>query len=201
MTKQVINVGTSVNDRTGDSIRSAFQKVNTNFTELYTALGLNSDGTLNIGAFKFTGSVMTTTDSSAIVIDQATTVTSNLTVNGDIVAGEQIVFGTAKLRVTNDGAIYVNDLLAATPGGSPTWSSITGKPTFATVATSGAYADLSGKPTDINQFTDTGNLLGNLVVSVGSTPPVSPTTGKLWYDTISGRMYIYYSGAWVDANP
>jgi hypothetical protein len=200
MTKQVINVGTSVNDRTGDSIRSAFQKVNTNFTELYTALGLNSDGTLNIGAFKFTGSVMTTTDSSAVVIDQATTVTSNLTVNGDIVAGEQIVFGTAKLRVTNDGAIYVNDLLAATPGGSPTWSSITGKPTFSTVATSGAYADLSGRPTDISQFTDTGNLLSTLV-SVGSTAPVSPATGSLCYDTISGRMYIYYSGAWVDANP
>jgi hypothetical protein len=28
-----------------------------------------------------------------------------------------------------------------------TWSSITGAPTFAAVATSGAYADLSGKPT------------------------------------------------------
>lgn len=30
---------------------------------------------------------------------------------------------------------------------SPTWASITGKPTFATVATSGAYSDLSGLPT------------------------------------------------------
>jgi hypothetical protein len=29
---------------------------------------------------------------------------------------------------------------------TPAWSSITGKPTFATVATSGSYADLSGKP-------------------------------------------------------
>lgn len=29
----------------------------------------------------------------------------------------------------------------------PTWGEITSKPTFATVATSGAYADLSGKPT------------------------------------------------------
>jgi hypothetical protein len=200
MAKQNINVGTAANDKKGDSLRAAFVKVNANFSELYTALGLDSGG-LNLGAFTFVGNTLSTSDSTAIVIDQPTTVTSNLTVNGDIVAGDQIVFGTAKLRITNDGAIYVNDLLAATPGGSPTWSSITGKPTFATVATSGAYADLSGKPTDINQFTDTGNLLGNLVVSVGSTPPVSPTTGKLWYDTISGRMYIYYSGAWVDANP
>ena len=199
MAKQNINVGTAANDKKGDSLRAAFVKVNANFAELYTALGLDSGG-LNLGAFTFVGNTLSTSDSTAIVIDQATTVTSNLTVNGDIVAGDQIVFGTAKLRITNDGAIYVNDLLAATPGGSPTWSSITGKPTFATVATSGAYADLSGKPTDINQFTDTGNLLAS-AVTISATAPVSPVSGTLWYDTISGRMYIYYSGAWVDANP
>ncbi len=198
MTKQTINVGTTANDKQGDSLRAAFQKVNSNFTELYEALGLSDTG--QDTALTFSGSTISTDDSSAIIIDQAATVTSNLTVNGDIIAGDQIVFGTAKLRITNDGAIYVNDLLAATPGGSPTWSSITGKPTFATVATSGAYADLSGKPTDISDFTDTGNLLEALV-SVGSTAPASPATGKLWYDTVSGRMYIYYSGAWVDANP
>jgi len=35
MAKQVINVGTSANDGTGDKIRVAFQKSNANFTELY----------------------------------------------------------------------------------------------------------------------------------------------------------------------
>ena len=201
MAKQNINVGTAANDKKGDSLRAAFQKVNNNFTELYTALGLAADANLNLGAFEFAGSVMTTTDSTGIILDQATTVTSNLTVNGDIVAGDKIVFGTAKLRITNDGAIYVNDLLAATPGGSPTWSSITGKPTFATVATSGAYADLSGRPTDLNQFTDTTGILSSTLVYIGTTPPAGPVNGRLWYDTVSGRMYIYYSGAWVDANP
>ena len=43
MAKQVINVGTTANDKKGDSLRAAFQKVNTNFTELYTALGINAD--------------------------------------------------------------------------------------------------------------------------------------------------------------
>lgn len=85
MTKQSINVGTAANDRKGDSLRAAFQKVNANFTELYTALGLDAGG-LNIGAFEFAGSVMSTTDSTAIVIDQATTITSNLSVGGDIAA-------------------------------------------------------------------------------------------------------------------
>jgi len=38
MTKQIINVGTDPNDRSGDSLRTAFQKVNANFTELYIGI-------------------------------------------------------------------------------------------------------------------------------------------------------------------
>jgi hypothetical protein len=83
MAKQIINVGTTANDRRGDSLRAAFQKVNANFTELYTTLGLDV-APLNLGAFEFTGSTLSTTDSSSITIDQATTVTSNLTVGGDL---------------------------------------------------------------------------------------------------------------------
>jgi hypothetical protein len=35
MAKQTINVGSSVNTRTGDTLRAAFTKANNNFTELY----------------------------------------------------------------------------------------------------------------------------------------------------------------------
>jgi len=99
MAKQNINVGTTANDKKGDSLRAAFQKVNANFTELYTALGLNSDGTLNLGAFEFAGSTLSTTDSTAIVIDQAVTVSSDLTVDGDIVASNiKRVTSTAGLK-------------------------------------------------------------------------------------------------------
>jgi len=84
MAKQNINVGTAANDKKGDSLRAAFQKVNANFTELYTELGLVVDANLNLGAFEFAGSTLSTTDSTAIVIDQAVTVSSNLTVGGDV---------------------------------------------------------------------------------------------------------------------
>ena len=84
MAKLTVNIGSSANDRTGDNLRTAFNKINENFDELYTALGLD-DASLNLGAFEFTGSVMTTTDSSAITIDQAVTVSSDLTVGGDVV--------------------------------------------------------------------------------------------------------------------
>lgn len=37
MAQQTINIGTTANDGTGDSIRSSFDKCNDNFNELYTA--------------------------------------------------------------------------------------------------------------------------------------------------------------------
>ena len=84
MAKLTVNIGQSANDRQGDNLRTAFDKINQNFDELYTTLGLD-DNSLNLGAFEFTGSTMTTTDSSAITIDQAVTVSSDLTVGGDVV--------------------------------------------------------------------------------------------------------------------
>ena len=35
MAKLTVNIGTSANDRTGDTLRGAFEKINSNFTELY----------------------------------------------------------------------------------------------------------------------------------------------------------------------
>jgi len=32
-------------------------------------------------------------------------------------------------------------------------------------------------------------------------PPVPASTTTLWYDTVSGRTYVYFDGAWIDASP
>ena len=39
MTRQLINTGTLPNDGQGDSLRDAGTKLNSNFNEVYTALG------------------------------------------------------------------------------------------------------------------------------------------------------------------
>lgn len=123
MTKQVINVGATANDKQGDSLRAAFQKVNANFTELYTALGLNSDGTLNLGAFEFIGSTMSTTDSSSITIDQATTITSNLTVSGDILPANNLssTLGSPTNKFhslyVGTGSVYIGDAVLSLEAG------------------------------------------------------------------------------------
>lgn len=47
MTKQVINIGTTANDGTGDPLRIAFDRTNDNFNELYNALG-NSQNPIDL---------------------------------------------------------------------------------------------------------------------------------------------------------
>lgn len=39
MARQIINIGDTANDRKGDSLRTAFSKVNANFNELYSSGG------------------------------------------------------------------------------------------------------------------------------------------------------------------
>jgi len=38
MTQKIVNVGQTPNDRSADSIRTAFTKINANFTELYNEI-------------------------------------------------------------------------------------------------------------------------------------------------------------------
>jgi hypothetical protein len=49
MAQQSINIGTTANDGTGDPIRTAFDKTNQNFTELYGVLGANGIANAVIG--------------------------------------------------------------------------------------------------------------------------------------------------------
>jgi hypothetical protein len=56
MSKQAINIGTIANDGTGDPLRTAFNKTNLNFNEIYNALGdgtsvtniVNNDGQIEL---------------------------------------------------------------------------------------------------------------------------------------------------------
>ena len=141
MTKQAINVGTTANDQKGDSLRAAFQKVNANFTELYEAVGLAATG--QDTALTFLGSTLSTDDSSSIVIDRATTVTSNLSVGGDIlpqtalggdlgsstlpwrslyVSQSTIYLGGVSVGVDANGNLTVNGSSVGTTSIGDTWN-------------------------------------------------------------------------------
>ena len=64
MAKTVINVGSAVNDGTGDPLRTAMQSTNSNFNELYSLLGngsalaISGDATLSAGALTIANSAV-----------------------------------------------------------------------------------------------------------------------------------------------
>jgi hypothetical protein len=113
MTIQYINTGTSPNAGNGDSLRVAFSKVNSNFSELY--------GASSVGFPSQTGH-----------------------------AGQFLT----------------------TDGGTLSWAEVNG--------TSG---------------------LSTATVIVSNIAPGNPVLGELWYDDVSGRLYVWYDTFWVDASP
>jgi hypothetical protein len=34
-------------------------------------------------------------------------------------------------------------------------------------------------------------------MTVSATAPVSPSNGNLWFDTVTSRVYVYYSSEWI----
>ena len=63
MAKQVVNLGTSANKGDGDPLRTAFTKVNSNFTELYSSLASQAGSITS----DVTGSVFG--DDSTLLVD------------------------------------------------------------------------------------------------------------------------------------
>lgn len=70
----------------------------------------------------------------------------------------------------------LNVALGGTFGGTVT----VGTPTDGSHATTKTYVD---------------DAVGGLVVS--DTAPVSPSNGDLWFDTVTSRVYVYYSSVWI----
>ena len=88
MAQQTINIGATANDGTGDQLRTAFDKVNDNFVEIYTELGGTS-----LSNVKISGNTISTDDTNGnltldpngtgtIILANATTASSTLTVTG-----------------------------------------------------------------------------------------------------------------------
>ena len=95
MTQQVINIGAAANDGTGDPLRTSFNKINSNFTELYSkgAAGSNLDISENeIAATNSNGNIELVPNGSGhvvvvddtFVINSSNTPASNFGATGDI---------------------------------------------------------------------------------------------------------------------
>ena len=217
MAKQTINTGTSANSRNGDSIRSAFNKVNANFTELYdtlvsitTSAQVNADWDATSGMAQILNKPFI--PDSQVHSDWNAVAGLAQILNKPTIPAAQIQSDWAQTNNTSTDFIknkpsipsisglatetYVDSAVSSLVDSAPetlntlselaaalnddtsfattlttlvgtkvstsdlTWTNVTGKPTFALVAStnsynslddtpalfSGAYADLSGKP-------------------------------------------------------
>lgn len=108
MTQQVINIGSSANDGTGDPLRQAFDKINDNFSELYArgAAGSNFDLSDNdIEAINSNGGINLIPNGTGKVVveDDSVTVAISKTIANSVgSAGD-----TAGMVAWNSSFIYV----------------------------------------------------------------------------------------------
>ncbi len=128
MARQNINIGSSANDGTGDPLRTAFDKINDNFVELYgtdndiNTLDANLDvntfaittgvtngditvtpngtGSIKLGAVKFVGTTMSSDDSTQITIAENIQTTGTLNVAGATTLGSTLSVGTSLALAT-----------------------------------------------------------------------------------------------------
>ena len=91
MAKQTINIGTTANDGTGDTVRAAFDKSNDNFTELYNGGGGVADAAVTTAKLaddnvtfdkienRYTAKATTSSTSGTITIDWSAATTFEFT--------------------------------------------------------------------------------------------------------------------------
>jgi len=81
MTQQIIDVGSTANDGTGDPIRSAFIKTNDNFTELYNPTTVSVTGNVTGGNVSSSGFVAGTIQLTNASSDPGTAVNGTMYYN------------------------------------------------------------------------------------------------------------------------
>jgi hypothetical protein len=150
MARQTINIGSSANDGTGDPLRTAFDKINDNFVELYgtdndiNTLDANLDvstfaittgvtngditvtpngtGSIKLGAMKFNGTTLSSDDSTIININEGLVVDGTANISGATTLATSLTLATgATVTGIDNGALGSSATLLATQGAIKTY--------------------------------------------------------------------------------
>ena len=191
MAINLINRGSVANDGTGDNLRAGAEKVNANFTEIYTAIG---DGTTISGIVKFADDSSTVASISAngetIRILGGTGITSTisgndltLAVDGTILTGSSTTTLTNKTingpdnTLTNIGnSSLSNSSITVSDGSNTSPVNLGGTLTFAGTANEVNVVENAGTVTI--GMPDNVVITGNLTVN-GTTTTVNSTTNEV----------------------
>jgi plastocyanin len=91
MAKQLVGIGSSANDGTGDTLRDGAIKYNSNFDELYDSLGTGSEILFDIGSDNLDGQVLkwSSSPTPAFRAGDFDTLTGDLDTNGNKIISDQ----------------------------------------------------------------------------------------------------------------
>ena len=199
MTQQVINIGTSANDGSGDPLRTAFDKINSNFTEIYgqDAVGSNLDISENeIAATNSNGNIELVPSGSGRVsiVDDTLTITTSRTpasIGSDGDVAGMIAWDSTNLYVSTadyDGSTTIWTTLST---GSATDLILSTDTSNSLTSTSNGNINITPNGTgDINLIADTvvvGDLNTQTIVTTNGTGNLLLTTN---FNASSGNIVI-----------
>jgi hypothetical protein len=172
------------------------------------ALGTDTTGNYVNDLTAGTGITVTHTpgegSSPTVAIGQSVATSASVTfakldTTGDItVGGNLTVNGTTTTLNTETLAIEDNIVVLN--------SGVTGSPTvnagIEVERGTSANVDLRwNESTDKWEFTNDGSTYSNLGAggaTISDTPPSSPVTGQIWYESDTGKTFVYYDSFWIE---
>jgi len=173
MAKQVINIGTTANDGTGDPIRDAFDKVNDNFTELYT------DDASDVGSITATAPIERDSATGAVTISLADAGISTAKIADDAVTADKLA-NSINTEITANTAKENN-------------ATHTGDVTGATALTIGDDKVITAKILDANVTTakiaDDGVTFDKLEPRYTGTTTITATSGNTAVDWSTSTVF------------
>jgi hypothetical protein len=163
MARQNINVGSAPNDSTGDPLRTAFQKINNNFTDLYANVGSSN--------YRFSNNTMTTISgniniappgSQAIVTGSSNQLyVSSVTSSNDQDTGALVVAGGVGIG----GDLNVGGMFYSSSAG---FGTIDDTPIGDIIPSTGAFTDLTADTAEITTITGGNIISSHMYVSARS---------------------------------
>ncbi len=203
MAKQIINIGTNKDDGTGDLLRTAFEKVNSNFTELYAEVGGDT-----LSAVKFTDNIIGTDNSNQnliltpngvgkvditndLLVRGATQfigdlVGQNLSTSGNVdITGNLTVSGTTTLSSALTGTSVSISSLTISGNTSAATATYSGQVNIQGLLNASGSVDLGD--TSADTITATGRFDSSLVPSAGNTNDIGSSSLR-WKDIYSNTI-------------